>query len=91
MDRIPSGANGRGGGRRTAQYQGKKVAPDRPRVIPPMMKVGETIDPIGLSGTKGLTTIDRRPGRPTFHHMGPMPDTSQVRRRQENQMNVRKE
>ena len=86
---IPTGANGRGGGRRTSLYKGKKVVPDLVRSIPPIMKVKETIDPIGLSGTKGLTTIDRRPGRPTFHHMGPLPDISQVRRRQDNQMDVR--
>ena len=69
---LPSGAKGRGGGRRNTQLAIGSSS-DRNRGISPILgKKGKA--PNSLGARAGLTTIDRRPGRPTFHHMGPLPD-----------------
>ena len=78
MDHIPTGAKGRGGGRRNGHIQGMHS----------MLNDGTGVDPNGFGGSAGLTTIDRRPGRPTFHHMGPLPDIPPVIRRADTKINV---
>ena len=72
IQHLPSGAKGRGGGRRNTKLA-KSSSADRNRGTSPSIgKKGKA--PISLGSRAGLTTIDRRPGRPTFHHMGPLPD-----------------
>ena len=45
----------------------------RPRVLRPGLEGLRRAGEAGpLTGEPGLATIDRRPGRPTFHHQGPL-------------------
>ena len=62
---------------RRNSYKSSSDTPDRLRGSRPILrktkpKKMNSIRP--NPGSPGLTTIDRRPGRPTFHHMGPLPD-----------------
>ena len=69
---LPSGAKGRGGGRRNTKLA-KGSSSDRNRGMSPIL--GKKVKIPNSSGaTTGITTIDRRPGRPSFHHMGPLPN-----------------
>ena len=77
MDRLPTGANGRGNGRiNTQMLQMLKASPDRMRDKSSNKNIKKEMDTNGFSASTGITTIDRRPGRPAFHHMGPLPDVA---------------
>ena len=77
MDRLPTGANGRGNGRiNTQMLQMLKASPDRIRDKSSNKNIKKEMDTNGFSASTGITTIDRRPGRPAFHHMGPLPDVA---------------
>ena len=74
---------------RRNSYKSSSDTPDRIRGSRPISrntkpKKMNSIRP--NPGSPGLTTIDRRPGRPTFHHMGPLPEkpTTVVRQSESN-------
>ena len=75
MDRLPTGANGRGNGRiNTQMLQMLQKSPDRVRDKVSNKNIKKEDNSNGFGASTGITTIDRRPGRPAFHHMGPLPD-----------------
>ena len=53
-----------------------KASPDRMRDKSSNKNIKKEMDTNGFSASTGITTIDRRPGRPAFHHMGPLPDVA---------------
>ena len=74
---------------RRNSYKSSSDTPDRVRGNRPILRNNKPrkMNSVRPSpGSPGLTTIDRRPGRPTFHHMGPLPDkpTTEVRQSESN-------
>ena len=63
-------------------------SPDRTRGM--VQILSDTVDQNTdvLVSSAGITTIDRRPGRPSFHHMGPLPDIPPTMRQPETKHRV---
>ena len=91
MDRLPTGANGRGNGRiNTQMLQMLQKSPDRVRDKVSNKNIKKEVNTNGFGASTGITTIDRRPGRPSFHHMGPLPDITPTLRQPDrtNRVNI---
>ena len=74
-DDTPQLTQGSRGNRRTP-YKSTRNTPNRTRGNRPNLRNNKTKKLNALRPNPGvqIQTIDRRPGRPTFHHMGPLPD-----------------
>ena len=86
-DQRPTVTKGRINGRRKGQLR-SNGAPNKSQSIPLVLNNRRGINRKEAAVSAGLTTIDRRPGRPTFHHMGPLPEASSNIRRPDGNINV---